>query len=116
MPDPASPSPSRPPPQIYEAELASGPSGAVERGGELTRDEAVERRRRGQDIVVCGDETRTNRNLAREIEAAVGPPTTAQPPEPKAGPFALPHFHQQSRDPEGHSFYETDRRRARKRK
>ncbi len=64
--------------------------------------------------MVCGDETKSNRRLARDIEAGVGPPTKAQPPEPKAGPLALPHFHQQSRDPDGHSFYETDKKKARR--
>ncbi len=103
-------------PSICEAELAPGPSGAVERGAPLTRDEAVAWRKGGLDIVVCGDDTAANRTLAREVEAAVGPPTRAQPAEPKAGPLALPHFHQQSRTPDGHSFYETDRRKARKRK
>ncbi len=109
MADPSSPT-------VHEAELLPGPSGAVERGRELTRDEAIARRRDGLDIVACGDETRANRSLARGVEAVVGPPTRAQPPEPKAGPLALPHFHQQTRDPEGRAFYETDKRKARKRK
>jgi hypothetical protein len=104
------------PPRVFEAELVPGPSGAVQYGNELTPDEASERRRKGLDLVVCGGDSRTNRQLARRIESAVGPPTKAQPPEPKAGPLALPHFHQQSRKPGGHSFYETDKRKARKRK
>lgn len=101
-------------PKIFEAELASGPSGAVEYRRELTRDEAVQRRHQGRDVVVCGDQLKANRRLAREIEAAVGRPTKPQPPEPLAGPLALPHFHQESRDPDGHCFYETDKKKARK--
>ena len=67
-------------------------------------------------MVVCGAEGDANRRLAGQIEAAVGPRTPPQPPEPKAGPQALPHFHQAARDPEGHLFYETGKRKARKKK
>jgi hypothetical protein len=105
-----------PPPAIHEAELASGPSGAVLYGAEIDEKSAVARRQKGLDIVVRGDDSKTNRALARQIEAQVGPPTLPQPPEPKAGPLALPHFHQQSRSPEGHSFYETERRKARRKR
>jgi hypothetical protein len=82
----------------------------------LTFEDAVARRRGGDDVVVCGDETDANRRLAGQIEAAVGAPSRPQAPERKAGPRALPHFHQASRDPEGHTFYETENRKARKRK
>ncbi len=108
--------PGKQPPTIHEVELASGASGAVEYGGEIDVATAVDRRKSGQDIVVRGDETAKNRKLARDIETAVGPSTRPQPPEPRAGPMALPHFHQQSRDPEGHSFYETDKRKARQKR
>jgi hypothetical protein len=101
---------------IHEAELASGPSGAVAWGPELDFEQAVARRRQGQDVVVRGGNGKANQQLAGRVEAAVGPRTRAQPPERKAGPLALPHFHQESRDPEGHSFYETDKRKARKQK
>ena len=104
------------PPRIHEAELASGASGVVLRGNALDQGAAVARRQRGEDVVVCGDGLRANRNLARLIEAAVGPPTRPQEPHRSAGPSALPHFHQESRSPAGHTFYETDnpRRKARK--
>ena len=106
-----------PSPTIHEAERASGPSGFVEWGDELTSNAAVERRKQGLDIVVRGGSEKANRNLAGEIEAAVGPRTDAQPPHTKrAGIGALPHFHQQSRSPDGHSFYETTRRKARRRR
>ncbi len=97
-----------PPSTIHEAELASGPSGAVLRGAELDFDSAVARRRGGMDIVVCGDDLAANRDLAAAIEAAVGPRTKPQKPHKKAGLFALPHFHQVSRSPDGHCFYETE--------
>jgi hypothetical protein len=105
-----------PQPTIHEAQRASGPSGIVERGVELTFEEAVTRRGRGEDVVVCGDETDANRRLAGQVEAAVGARSRPQAPEWKAGPRALPHFHQESRDPDGHTFYETEKRKARKRK
>ena len=111
------PEPEAPPaPTIHEAELASGPSGAVLYGPPIDEATAVERRRQGLDIVVRGNETAVNRSLARRIESQVGPPTLPQPPEPRAGPMALPHFHQQSRLPGGHAFYETERRKARRKR
>jgi hypothetical protein len=100
---------------IHEAEPAPGPSGAILFGPQIDFDHAVAQRRAGQDVVIRGDDTDANRRLASRIEAAVGPPTRPQAPERKAGPLALPHFHQRSRDPAGHLFYETEKRKARKR-
>lgn len=96
------------PPTIHEAEPGSGPSGIIIRGNEIDLATAIARRQSGQDVVVCGNDLRANRTLARLIEQGVGPPTRPQEPHKKAGPFALPHFHQESRDPAGHTFYETD--------
>jgi hypothetical protein len=98
------------------AERVSGPSGLVERGQELGFVEAVARRAAAEDVVVCGEDLAANRRLAGQIEAAVGPRTPPQPPERRAGPHALPHYHQESREPDGHTFYETDKRKARKKK
>ena len=101
---------------IHEAELAPGISGVVEYGSEIDEPTAVARRRNGENIVVRGDNTRANRSRAYQIEAQVGPPTRPQHPHTKtAGPNALPHFHQKSNWPKGHAFYETDKRKARKR-
>ena len=101
---------------IHEAELASGPSGAVEYGQEIDEVTAITRRQNGQDIVVRGDETKANRARAYGIEVQVGVPSKPQFPHTStAGLMALPHFHQKSRSPRGHAFYETDRRKARKR-
>jgi hypothetical protein len=113
--EPAAVAPQATTPIIHEAEPAPGPSGAVWYGAEIDLDAAAARRQAGLDVVVRGEDTDANRRLAGRIEAAVGPPTRPQPPERRAGPLALPHFHQQSRDPKGHCFYETEHRKARKR-
>lgn len=112
----ANPTPAPPPaPTIHEAELAAGPSGGVWYGVEIDFAAAVARRQAGLDVLVRGEDGDANRRLAYQIEAAVGPPSRPQPPERRAGPLALPHFHQRSRDPKGHLFYETENRKARKR-
>src|SRR5437016_6309112 len=98
--------------RIHEAECAGGPSGLVEKGAEIGFAAAVARRHTGKDVVVCGDDEDANRRLAGDIEAAVGPRTRPQPPERRAGPRALPHYHQKSRNPPGHAFYETKKRKA----
>jgi hypothetical protein len=81
---------------------------------EIDFDAAVARRQAELDVAVCGDDTDANRKLASQIENAVGPATRPQAPHRRAGPQALPHFHQQSRSPDGHTFYETERRKSRK--
>jgi hypothetical protein len=112
---PATPEPALPAPMIHEAELESGPSGGILRGAEITFDQAVARRRTGGDVVVCGDDTDTNRRAAEQIESAVGPCVRGEP-HSKAGPRALPHYQPDPRPPAGHTFYETARRKARKKK
>jgi len=92
------------------------PSGAVEWGPELTPAEAVQRRKAGLDVVVRGPNQGKNRLRAQEIETAVGTPITHDVPHAKAAPLALPHFHQVSRDPEGHSFYELGNRKVRRKR
>lgn len=106
------PAPVPSPPTIHEATLASGPSGAVVRGAEIDRDTALARRRAGENVVVCGDDLGANRNLAQEIEAAVGPYKRQAPHQRHAGAHALPHFQQQDQNHRGHTFYETPNRRA----
>jgi hypothetical protein len=108
------PKPAAGPPTIHEATRASGPSGAVLKGAEIDFAAAVARRRAGQDIVVCGEDVKANRSLARAIEEAVGPCKRQEPHDLLAGPFALPHFQQKTQPPAGHSFYETPNRKARK--
>jgi len=104
-------------PTIHEAELASGPSGAVLYGAEIDVAAAVTRRQAGENVVVRGGNVDANRRLAQRIESAVGACVRGLPHVRHAGSQALPHFQQQARDPPppgGHSFYETDRRRARR--
>lgn len=109
----AEPSSPPPPPSIHEAELASGPSGAVEYGAEIDFGAAVARRRTGGNVVIRGDDVDANRRLAGQIEAAVGPCRRGDPHR-SAGPHALPHYQPHRRPPDGHTFYETSRRKARK--
>lgn len=111
---PKPPVPINPSSTIHEAHVVPGFSGTVQYGAEIDEATAVARRAVGLDIVVRGDDTAINRRLARRIEAQVGTPTLPQPPHMRAGPRALPHFHQQSRNPGGHGFYETDNRKARR--
>jgi hypothetical protein len=91
------------PPTIHEATRVPG---GVRRGPVLTQAEAISHRQRGLDIVVCGDDTPANCLLAQAIERAVGP-CLHQGPHAKAGLYALPHWQQRVRPPDGHSFYET---------
>ncbi len=77
---------------------------------------AVARRQAELDVVVRGDDTDANRRLAERIEAAVGPTPLRQTPHRRAGPAALPHSQQEVQPPEGHSFYETEHRKARKKR
>lgn len=101
------------PPSIHEAKLASGPSGAVEYGVEIDFDAAVARRRAGNNVVIRGEDVDANRRLAASIESAVGP-CRRNDPHGSAGPHALPHYQSQPRPPDGHTFYDTPRRKARK--
>ena len=58
------PPPSPPAPTIHEAELASGPSGAVEYAAEIDFDAAATRRKAGGNVVVRGTDVDANRRLA----------------------------------------------------
>jgi hypothetical protein len=66
--------------------------------------------------VARGRDKAANKQKAKDIESAVGVPVIRENPHARAGPLALPHYHQQSRIPDGHSFYEVDKVKARKRK
>jgi hypothetical protein len=108
------PEPPSPETTIHKASRTFDGSGWVEYGEELTESEAADERRRGNDIVVRGNDLAKTRALARRIEAMVGTPSRPQFPHSSAGRHALPHFHQHSRSPEGHCFYETPKRKARR--
>jgi hypothetical protein len=104
-----------PPPTIHEAEPASGASGAVQYGVEIDFATALARRQAGSDVVVRGNDLRANRSLAQAIESAVGP-YCREDPHDQAGLQALPHFQPEPRPPEGHTFYETQRLKARRKR
>ena len=108
------PLPPTPCPVIHEAEREAGPAGAVLRGVEIDLATAIARRRRGLDVVVCGGDLKGNRALAASIESAVGSWQRSVPHTRHAGPLALPHFQQAASPPGGHTFYETEQRRAKK--
>jgi hypothetical protein len=92
-------------PRIHEATCVTG---GVERGAEITEAEAVQHRRSGRDIVVCGDDTHKNCLLAQRIEQqATGGRCKHEGPHEEAGLNALPHWQPNPRPPAGHSFYET---------
>jgi hypothetical protein len=101
-------------PIIHEAERASGPSGAILLGVAIDFNAAVARRQASLDVVVCGEDVSANRRLAGAIETAVGACQRSDPHR-RAGPLALPHFQQDAPPPDGHTFYETTHRKARKR-
>ena len=103
-------------PEIHDAQLASGVSGGVFCVALIDFSSAVNRRQKGQNVVVCGDGLKANRGLAGKIEAAVGPYVRSAPHKLHAGPRALPHFQQQDPDHEGHTFYETPNQKAIKEK
>jgi hypothetical protein len=87
--------------------------GAVEYAAEIDFDTAVVRRRAGGNVVVRGPDVDANRRLAFSIESAVGTCVRGDPHR-SAGPHALPHYQPKSRPPDGHTFYETPRRKARR--
>jgi hypothetical protein len=97
-------------PKIHEA--TRGNSGSVRKGKEITQDEAEARRKAGLDVVVCGPSLTANRNLAGQIEINAHGKAKRCPPQ--AGPRSLPYWQPDPRIPEdnGHTFYETDQRKA----
>lgn len=108
-----------PEPTIHQASLGSGGAGFVEYGSEIDEATAVARRLSGNDVVVRGDDINANRRLAERIESVVGPYLRGVPHIRSACPHALPHFQQTRRTPPGpagHTFYETDHRKARRRR
>jgi hypothetical protein len=100
-------------PRVYEATL--GAQGKVIKGAVITEGQAIARRRADRDIVVCEGTHKANRALAQKIENQVGPNQPGTPHTKSAGRYALPHFQQTKPPPEGHSFYETDQRKAARR-
>jgi hypothetical protein len=97
-------------PLIYEASL--GGQGAVVKGNQISQTQAESLRKQGTDVVVCGPNHKANLTLAKQIERNANGSDQLCPPHKNAGPHALPHCHPVSRHPAGHTFYETDKRKA----
>jgi hypothetical protein len=97
-------------PEIREATL--GANGAVHKGAIITKAQAEARRSAGLDVVVCGPDLSSNRQLAQQIELNANGPYKRCPPHANAGAHALPHCQPDPRGPHGHTFYETPHRKA----
>jgi hypothetical protein len=82
-------------------------------GPPITKEQAVLLRRQGMDVVVCGPNKRDNSDMARDIEQEANTRWMRSKPHVNAGPQALPHYQPDPRPPAGHTFYETDRKKAR---
>jgi hypothetical protein len=104
------PSAGLPGPTIFEATL--GPYGSVLRGIPISQERAEALRASGRDVVVCGSSLAENRRLARTIEWNANGSAKRCPPHQNAGPDALPHYQPDPRPPQGHTFYETEHRKA----
>jgi hypothetical protein len=83
-------------------------------GAEIDVVAAIARRHGGLDVVACGADLKASRALAASIESAVGLCQRGVPHTRYAGPLALPHFQQVTPPPAGHTFYETENRKAKK--
>jgi hypothetical protein len=102
-------------PAIYAACRVRDGSNAVERKVKLEEEEAVARRRAGEDIVVCGPDTVRNDTLAKKIEEAAAPPgVNCIYHGPDGDPLSLPHWQQDCPLSKGHSFHETTWQQARR--
>lgn len=93
-------------PEFFEAIRRFDGSGAVRKGARLTVAQAVAARQASGDVVVCGPNATANYWAAYDIERQVGPCIDDKAHRRSAGPLALRHFHQVSRNPTGHTFYE----------
>lgn len=100
--------------KYYEAKVAIDRSGDVTKGAEISKPEAVARRKKGGDIVVCGPNSRENRNEAAAIEQSASGVGNYRrhAANGKAGPNALNHYQAISPPPKGHCFYETTSQKA----
>jgi hypothetical protein len=99
-------------PRIYKA--ARQPNGDVVKGAEISESQAIAERKAGRDVVVCGNDTAANNDLARHIEYSANGSYKRCGAHANAGPNALNHYQPDPRPPDGHTFYETKGRKARK--
>lgn len=94
-------------PAIHQAMRATDGSGAVVKGRQIDQATAVRIRMASGDVVVCGDDLSANRQVAMQLEQAIGAWLRQLPHRQSAVPKALPHFQQRNPPPDGHTFYET---------
>ncbi len=78
----------------------------------ISEADAVLLRQGGSNVVVCGPNKVVNSALAMAIEQTANGRWKRCKPHRNAGPNALPHYQPDPRPPEGHTFYETDTRKA----
>jgi hypothetical protein len=101
--------------KYYEATLATDASGDVTRGLKIDKQEAIDLRKNGDDVVVCGPDPKENRREARSIEQAASAVGNfiLHPAHASAGANSLNHYQAINPPPKGHCFYETKGRKAR---
>ena len=97
-------------PEVYEAKLDF--DGGVRRVRQVTEIEAILLRKDGIDVVVCGGSRWGNRTLAQSIEAQANGKWKRELPHERMRGKALPHYQPHLRGPTGHTFYETEYRKA----
>jgi hypothetical protein len=97
-------------PEIFEAECVA--EGGVRKLRGISFAEAVVLRRKGADVAVCGKNLKLNQKLAGSIEFQANGRWKRCSPHVDAGPKALPHYQPLVRGPHGHTFYETQHRKA----
>ncbi len=98
----------------YEASLAADASGDVIKGLGIDKQEAIDLRKNGDDVVVCGPDPRENRREASDIEhtaSGVGN-IILHPAHVGAGASSLNHYQAINPPPKGHCFYETNSQKA----
>ena len=96
-------------PRIHQAMLRA--DGGIEKGREITEAEAIAERTAGGEIVVCGSDPDENSTVAKRIEL------TANGSYVRHGKHhihGLNHYQPAARPPQGHTFYETKKSKARK--
>ena len=76
--------------------------------------EAVDRRKNGYNVVVCGPDPKANRTRAEQIEINANGNVVHHGPSGTAGVNALWHYQPNPRGPQGHTFYESSGRSARR--
>jgi hypothetical protein len=100
--------------KFYEAALAADSSGNVIKSLEIDKQEAINLRKNGYDVVVCGPDPKENRREASNIEQAASGigNIILHPAHASAGTHSLNHYQAINPPPTGHCFYETKGQKA----